>query len=139
MERAKMISGAIRISHVLCAMGLVWALSGCGTTKSVAKSEGKGIRRTYRVGFEAAWTASQGAIDNNDLRVIKLDRRNGTILAKRGMGITTFGEHVGIWVRYIGPDLTSVEVISRGVGPPVLPGQSRQQPILDDISTMLDE
>src|SRR5579884_6043 len=137
MERAKMICGAIRISHLLCALGLVLVLSGCGTTNSVAKSEGKGIRRTYRVGYETAWMATRGAIANNDLRVIKLDRKSGTILAKRGIGMTTFGEHVGVWVRYVGPDLTSVEVVGRHVGPPVLPGQNPQQPILDDISTML--
>ncbi|HWF17819.1 MAG TPA: hypothetical protein VG754_01045 [Verrucomicrobiae bacterium] len=121
---------------VLLAAGFV---AGCTSAKTVAKSEGQGARRTFHVSYETAWMASRGAIADNDLRVIDLDRRKGSILAKRDIGMTTFGENVGVWVRRVAPELTSIEVVSRHVGPPVLPGQGLEKPILDNIATMLDE
>jgi hypothetical protein len=125
--------------NLICALLAVWIVAGCGTTKQVAASEGKGTRRTFRASYETTWMASRGAVANNELRAFKIDREGGLILAKRGIGMTTFGEHVGVWVHPLGPQLTSVEVVSRHVGPPVLPDQGVEQPILDDIATMLDQ
>lgn len=133
------VPGIVRFSQWLGALSALWLLTGCGTTKAVSESEGQGTRRTYHATYQTIWTASRSAVAINDLRVIKLDREGGTILAKRGVNMMTFGEHVGVWVKSLGPELTSVEVVSRHVGPPVLPHQGVEEPILDDIATMLDQ
>jgi hypothetical protein len=127
------------ILNLTCILMVSWVVVGCSTPHSVAESEGQGKRRIFHVSYETAWTASRGAAQLYDLRILDLDRRTGYILAKHCMSDTTFGENVAIWVRPLSARQTSVEVVSRHVGPPVWAGWNLEKPILQNIAAMLDE
>jgi len=107
---------------LLCLSGLVLVLlfNGCSSPQSVAQMQGHGTREVYDAGYDRIWSAAVAAAQTGDLYILNADKANGIISAKRGLRPETFGENVAIWVRPVSPTQTSVEVVSRQIGPPVL-------------------
>lgn len=101
---------------ILAALSLV---AGCSTPTSVAKKEGKGLRRAYDVSYDSAWDAVQAVAVEYDLHLLVSDRKKGVITARRVMSGITFGDSVAIWIRKVSANRTEVEIISRRMGPPV--------------------
>jgi hypothetical protein len=97
----------------------VFAICGCSSTQ-VSHMEGRGTKAVYNAPFDATWRAAVDAAQQGDLTVLNADPNTGYISAKRGVQMNSFGENVGIWVGRLGPAQTSVEVVSRQAGPPVL-------------------
>jgi len=132
-----------KLNLLSCALGsmlmLLTLATGCSSTKPVAQSEGQGKKRVFHVAYDAAWAASRGAADLDNMLVIKEDKAAGFILAKRDIGLTTFGDDVAIWVRPLSARMTSIEVLSRRKGPPVWPPANMEKPIMKNIATMLDQ
>ena len=92
---------------------------GCSSTQ-VSHMQGEGTKAVYNAPFEATWRAAVDAAQQGDLTVLNADPSTGYISAKRGVHVESFGENVGIWVNRLAPTQTSVEVVSRQAGPPVL-------------------
>jgi hypothetical protein len=112
-------------------------IAGCSTERSVAKLEGRGTSQVFDAGYDPVWHAAVAAMQMNDLRILETDKVSGYISAKRQMSVTTFGEHVGVWVRELNPQQAEVEVVSRRAGPPVsLPVHSEER-VLNTIATIL--
>jgi hypothetical protein len=97
----------------------LFAICGCSSTQ-VSHMEGRGTKAVYNAPFDATWRAAVDAAQQGDLTVLNADPATGYISAKRGVHLESFGENVGIWVARLGPTQTSVEVVSRQAGPPVL-------------------
>jgi hypothetical protein len=123
------------ISMLVCLL----LMTSCATSDSVARSEGEGTWRIFDCPYETVWSAAVGAAQLDDLCLLDSNQSAGYISAKRVMGVTTFGERVSIWVRPVNPVQTSVEVVSRRVGPPVFVSRNWEEPILKNIATMVDE
>lgn len=107
-------------------LGFNWAMLvvgamvvGCSTPDRVATSEGEGTRKVYAANADAVWRAVIDAAQQQGLEVHHADKPRGYVDARRGVRMHTFGENVGIFVSSVGPDTTSVEVVSRQAGPPV--------------------
>ena len=97
----------------------IFSVCGCSTTQ-VAQMEGRGTKAVYNAPFETTWRAAVDAAQQGDLTILNADPSTGYISAKRGVHLESFGENVGLWVSRLGPTETSVEVVSRQAGPPVL-------------------
>ena len=97
----------------------VLLVCGCSSTQ-VSHMEGRGTKAVYNAPFDATWRAAVDAAQQGDLTVLNADPSTGYISAKRGIHVESFGENVGIWVSRLAPTQTSVEVVSRQAGPPVL-------------------
>src|SRR4051812_33172281 len=82
--------------------------------------QGHGSKQVFNASFDPVWKSTIDAIPQNGLEILSADRANGYIAARRTIRVHTFGENVGIWVAPISPAETSVEVVSRQAGPPVL-------------------
>jgi hypothetical protein len=106
----KTLAGILALAFVVC---------GCSTTSSVARKQGHGTRHVYRAPFDQVWRAAVDAAQIGDLEILKANREQGYIAAKRGVQKETFGENVGVWVSRVSPTETQVEVVSRQAGPPV--------------------
>lgn len=107
----RVLAGLLVLAFVVC---------GCSTTSSVAKKQGRGTQQVYRAPFDQVWRAAVDAAQLGNLEILKADREQGYIAAKRGVQKETFGENVGLWVTRMSPTETKVEVVSRQAGPPVL-------------------
>jgi hypothetical protein len=104
---------------LIAVVALAFVACGCSTTSSVAKKQGKGTKQVYRAPFDQVWRAAVDASQIGDLEILKANRDQGYISAKRGVQKETFGENVGVWITRVSPTETQVEVVSRQSGPPV--------------------
>lgn len=111
--------------------------TGCSTPNSVAQMKGQGARRTFDMRYDDIWTTVKVVMVMDDLRILESDKTTGYISARRGMGESTFGDNVAIWVRHISPTRTEVEVVSRRSGPPVPFAKNQEQTILKWIEAVL--
>ena len=111
--------------------------TGCSTPTSVGHLEGRGVKQVYDANYDQVWRAAVAAAQTGDLQVLKADKKDGFISAKRGLRPETFGENVAIWVHSVAPGQTQVEVVSRQAGPPVLMFRTWEHRILDAISADL--
>ena len=107
------------MKFVAAILGIAFIVCGCSTTSSVAKKEGHGTQQVYRAPFDQVWRAAVDAAQLGDLQILKANRGQGYISARRGVQAETFGENVGLWVKRMSPTETQVEVVSRQAGPPV--------------------
>ncbi|MDB6021127.1 MAG: hypothetical protein JWQ04_984 [Pedosphaera sp.] len=125
--------------RLVCLGACLLLASGCSTTKSACDQGQAGTQHVFRSDYTTIWTAALSAAEMDDLCVVDSNKATGHILAKRGIGMTTFGERVQICVRPLTPDGTSVQVVSRHLGPPVLSYPNWEKPVLKNIATMVDE
>lgn len=99
------------------ALGFILALTllvqGCSTLADARKAEGEGTKRVYQATFENTWNAANTALVKLKLEIASENRDKGYILAQRGMGFTSYGENVAVFVRKKTEAETQVEVVSK--------------------------
>jgi hypothetical protein len=122
---------------LMAIVALAFVACGCSTTGSVAQKQGKGTKQVYRAPFDQVWRAAVDASQIGDLEILKANRDQGYISAKRGVQKETFGENVGVWVTRVSPTETQVEVVSRQAGPPVFWLKNWEHEILRTIEANL--
>ena len=127
----------IKIPFCLLVLAGLLVVAGCSTPSSVAQLKGQGARRTYDVRYDCAWTTVRSVAVMEDLHILRADKKTGFISARRGMGDTTFGDCVAIWLRPISPNQTEVEVVSRRVGAPVPFAPNEEETILASLDDVL--
>jgi hypothetical protein len=129
----------MNMKAIISLLGLALAvlISGCSTTQSVSRMEGRGTKQTFNAPFDAVWRAAIDAAQQDDLTVVQADRERGYISAKRGVRPHTFGENVAIWTRSLSPNSTEIEVVSRQAGPPVVWLKNWEHEILRAIAANL--
>lgn len=77
------------------------------------KAEGEGVKRSYLASYENTWNASNTALVKLKLEIASENRDKGYILAQRGMGLTSYGENIAVFVRKKSDTETQVEVVSK--------------------------
>ena len=107
-------------SIYLLGLALALSVTGCATQRQVATMQGHGSKQSFNASFDPTWRAAVDGVQQNGLSIVNVDRTRGYIAARRTIRPHTFGENVGIWVNRLAPTQTSVEVVSRQAGPPVL-------------------
>jgi hypothetical protein len=124
---------------IFCFSGLVLVLlfSGCSSPKTVAQMQGRGTQMVYNAGYDRVWSAAVAAAQMGDLYILNADKTFGFISARRGLHPESFGENVAIWVHSVSPTQTSVEVVSRQAGPPVLSVRNWERRIQSSIAANL--
>lgn len=127
----------MKTSFCLLVLAGLLTVAGCSTPNSVAKMEGQGAKRSFNVGYDEVWTSVNAVVVMDNLQIVDEDKTTGFISARLGMGQTTFGDNIAIWIRPISANRTEVEVISRRVGPPVPFAPNRQQAIIRSFAAVL--
>src|SRR3954451_1994587 len=124
---------------LIYASGLAIALflTGCATQKQVAGMQGHGTKQVFNAPFDSVWKSTVDAVPQNGLEILNVDRNSGYIAARRTIRVHTFGENVGIWVAPVSPAETSVEVVSRQAGPPVVWLKNWENEVLRSVAANL--
>ena len=124
---------------IIYASALVLGLfvTGCATQRQVAGMQGHGTRQGFNASFDPVWRSTIDAVPQNGLEILSVDRASGYIAARRAVRVHTFGENVGIWVRPVSPTETSVEVVSRQAGPPVVWLKNWEHEVLRSVAANL--
>src|SRR4051812_24952865 len=124
---------------LIYASGLAIALflTGCATQKQVAGMQGHGTKQVFNAPFDSVWRSTVDAVPQNGLEILNVDRNSGYIAARRTIRVHTFGENVGIWVAPVSPAETSVEVVSRQAGPPVVWLKNWENEVLRSVAANL--
>jgi len=118
-------------------LALALIVTGCATQHQVAAMQGHGTKQVFNASFDPVWRSTIDAVPQNGLEILNVDRSHGYIAARRTIRVHTFGENVGIWVAPISPVETSVEVVSRQAGPPVLWLKNWEHEILRSVAANL--
>lgn len=92
-------------------------LAGCATPSKMAKMEGQGTKRIFPEPYSAVWKSAIEAARHGQLQIESIDETKGYIVSRTPVRMESWGERVGIWVKKIDDSHTSVEVVSRLVGP----------------------
>lgn len=82
---------------------------------SVAKAKGTGEKVVYQASFDKMWSVLPGLVKVIGLELVKEDRPDQMILARRGMTGNSYGEDVAIFVEKIDDQKTQVEIVSKKV------------------------
>lgn len=121
-----------------CTLGVIvlLAVTGC-SSRRVATLQGRGTREVFYAPCEAVWRAAVDASQRDGLSIVSADRNSGYIAAHRTVRPHTFGENVGIWVTENSPNQTTVEVVSRQAGPPVVWFKNWEHKVLQTVAADL--
>lgn len=123
----------------ICILFATALLSGCATSSSVVKLEGKGVKRTFPAACEKVWPSAVNACRHGELSIEKIEPERGFIGAKTGVRLNSYGELVAVWVRKVDATNTEVEVVSRLVGPRGFWKYDWTDQILNDIAIDLGQ
>lgn len=78
-------------------------------------SSGDGKKQTYKTPYNEMWTSVINIVNGTKLSIIKSNQETGKIIAKQGATSWSYGEDVGIFIKPIDLDRTSVEIVSKRV------------------------
>jgi hypothetical protein len=92
---------------------LMLSLQACSTLGDAKRAQGEGIKRTYSVGLEKAWEASEKALNKLNLDIASQNKSEGYILAQRSMTAFSYGENIALFIKSKSPSNTEVEIVSK--------------------------
>jgi hypothetical protein len=123
--------------RVISCLILVLLLSGCATLDTVQPGSGSTFEVRGKT-YDEVWNAVQ-ATAQRTLTVVESNKGTGSLRAERGVGLTTWGEVVGIFVRPTrnGAPAYTVEVQSEKRLRYQLTGEEWTSTILDGIKAEL--
>ena len=90
-------------------------LVGCATTSTVRSARGTGNTEIFNGSYDKVFDAAVGAVRDQAIEILEKDKSTGTILGKKGMGVVTYGERIGVYLYKVDDTHTRVEVISKKV------------------------
>jgi hypothetical protein len=94
---------------------LAIAMTGCSTLSDTKNAEGVGKRQVYAKPLDEVWRVAELSLQDLGLDIVEKNPQGGYVLAKRNMTMGSYGENVAVFVRSLGPNSTSVEVVSKKV------------------------
>jgi hypothetical protein len=97
----------------LFALSFVVALTGCATTDSLQPGTGGSSFEVRGKSYDDVWKAAV-TVAGRSLTIVESNKEAGILKAEKGVGLTTWGEVVGIYVRpaTVGAASYTVEVQS---------------------------
>lgn len=97
----------------------------------------QGVKRSFDASYDRVWTATIGALQFLEITIDDANKQTGYIAAHTEKRAESWGEEVGVWLARDGAEKTSVEVVSRRVGPHLLFKYDWEEPILYQIKVNL--
>lgn len=116
-------------------------LAGCATTSTLKAGNTGGTKITIEnKTYDQVWKAALKAM-SNQLTIVEKSKENGVIKAEKGVGVTTWGEVVGVFISPTKPSAPRyvVEVQSYKRSRLQITGQDWTQTIVTGIETELDQ
>ncbi len=96
-------------------ISVLMSISACASTQTIRDAKGSGESRIFSNSYEEVFDAALEAMRDQAIEILEKNQATGTILGKKGIGYTTYGERVGVYVYKIDDTHTKVEVISKKV------------------------
>lgn len=107
------------------AVATAFVVTGCVTTSGILAERGTGTTRCYRASYDTLWPAAQAAVRRVGLVLERANRENGFLVGRsyrpperppEEMAVEADqGERVAVVLEVVGPDVWTVEVISRPI------------------------
>lgn len=102
------------MSHSLAfLLMLAFSASGCATISTVEAARGSGPAQIYEYPYDHVYDIAVNSLREQKIKIVEENRETGTILAKKGMSLLSWGEKMAVFVSKINDHETRVEVISR--------------------------
>jgi len=76
---------------------------------------GDGSKKTYKASYDEIWISVINIVNSTKLNIAKGNKETGKIFARQGATSWSYGEDVGIFIKPIDLDRTSVEIVSKRV------------------------
>jgi len=124
------------ISLILPAVLL--SAGGCSALSDARNARGQGKSRIYDKPFDTVWNMVPKAINDLGLEVASQNRKEGCILAVKGITAFSYGENVAVFVEKVDDKRTKVEVVSKKTMGTNIFAWNWEKPILDKLSEMLN-
>lgn len=88
-------------------------LCGCATLKDAGKARGTGVKQKYEHPYDLVWAKVVGVINESTLDLVSKDKKEGKILAQKGMSAFSYGENVAVFIERDDKSSSIVEVVSK--------------------------
>ncbi len=112
-------------------------LISCTTMKAVENAEGTGLKKEFTVNYDTVWNTTVSVIKDLPLTIEKNNKEEGQILARRGASLISWGENVGVFVKKVSKNSTTVEVVSKRVVTPNVIAKDWSKVIIEKLSENL--
>lgn len=86
------------MKSLLLALSFLAALAGCATTDSLQPGAGGSSFEVRGKSYDEVWKAAV-TVAGRSLTIVENNKAAGILKAEKGVGLTTWGEVVGIYVR----------------------------------------
>ena len=121
-------------------LAIAMAMLGCATLDSVQPGAGGSTFEVRGRSYDAIWKAAV-RVAGQSLTIVESDKATGTLRAEKGMGLATWGEVVGIFIRppRSGAAVYTVEVLSLKRSQLQVTGQDWTTTIISGMKAELDQ
>lgn len=123
------------IAILLC----ISLFSGCTTIQDAKSSRGSGKFETYAYDYNQVWEASVSVVEKSKLDLISQNKKDGEILAQKGMSAFSYGENVAVFLDQVSEKSTKVEVVSKRALQTTIVAKNWSNYILENIKELLSE
>jgi hypothetical protein len=89
------------MTHWFASLFVVLSLVGCATTDSLQPGTGGSSFEVRGKSYDDVWRAAS-LVASRSLTVVENNKSTGILKAEKGVGLTSWGEVVGIYVRPVG-------------------------------------
>jgi len=126
--------------EILVILAIAMAMLGCATLDSVQPGAGGSTFEVRGRSYDAIWKAAV-RVAGQSLTIVESDKATGTLRAEKGMGLATWGEVVGIFIRAprSGAAVYTVEVVSLKRSQLQITGQDWTTTIISGMKAELDQ
>lgn len=132
-----------KITAIFIFLAVTFSLSGCSNLSEAKAAKGTGLSRQYSNSFDTVWNRLPEVLAELELPLAGENKKDGYILAQRGLTFFSYGENVAIFVDSIKPEdgkmKTKVEVVSKKAMATNIFAPNWDQKILDKLSEILNK
>ena len=107
------------IRHIIAGALVLALLAACASTDTLMAARGKGVKRTFRYGYDDVYAVALEAAGKRKLQIVDVTTSKDTILLANGASWSSLGERVAVFIIQLNDKTTSVEIVSRPLVPTV--------------------
>jgi hypothetical protein len=112
-------------------------VAACASNETLVDSRGKGVKRTFRFGYDDVYAVALEAAGKHKLEIVDTTTNKGTIVLSHGASWSSLGERIAVFVVQLNDKTTSVEILSRPLVPTVTFPPDWAQLLFGDIEELL--
>jgi hypothetical protein len=131
------MTGGDYMRRVVASALVLVMLAACASIDTLMASRGKGVKRTFRFGYDDVYVVALEAAGKRKLEIVDTTTSKGTLLLSNGASWSSLGERIAVFVVQLNDKTTSVEIVSRPVVPTVTFPPDWAELLLSDIEELL--